>query len=105
MLGKIWEIYATQQLLAALGQGVVSQLGKVHQAGAPFPSAEHLDQWLAAWESIADVPKAQEFALPLRLLRVGIAFLKTGGTDHSVLLTLTKPERKILQQALGMASG
>jgi hypothetical protein len=39
----------------------------------------------------------------VRLLRTGIDYVKAGGKDPGILLTLTSPERAILQQALGLA--
>jgi hypothetical protein len=59
-----------------------------------------LDQWLACWESAASEHKAMR--LPLRLLRVGIDYLKTQPRDEGVLLQLPKEERALARQALGL---
>ncbi len=75
-------------------------IGTVFSKGAPWPSADNLDQWLAAWAAVAG--DVAEFKLPMRLLRTGIAFIKAGGNDHGVLLSLTSIERSILRQALGL---
>jgi hypothetical protein len=40
--------------------------------------------------------------LPLRLLKVGIAYLKTQPRDETVLLQLLKEERALVRQALGL---
>ena len=100
-IGKMVKCYQTYQLLPNLGDGLIRHLGKVFRVGEPFPSSDNLRQWLAAWEQAAG--DLDEFRLPLRLLRVGIDFVISGGKDHGILLTLTSPEREILKQALGVS--
>ena len=85
-----------------LGCGVVGYFVGVYKEGKPFPNSEDLDAWQQALESVAE--GKEDFALPLRLIRTGIAFIKQGGTDESILLTLTTPEREILRQALGLSN-
>jgi hypothetical protein len=40
--------------------------------------------------------------IPLRLLKVGIAYLKTQPRDETVLLELPKEERLLVREALGL---
>jgi hypothetical protein len=59
-----------------------------------------LDQWLSGWETAsAGHPPMQ---LALRLLRVGIAYLKSEPRSESVLLDLPREERSLVRQALGL---
>lgn len=99
--GSIYSLYAKHAAEALLGEALVKDLGAVFRAGAPWPSADNLDQWLAAWQRAAG--DAPEFKLPLRLLRTGIEFVKSGGKEEGILLDLTSPERSILRQALGLS--
>ncbi len=99
------ELFSTCQKhdkLIMLGCGVVGYFVGVYKEGKPFPNSEDLDAWQQALESVAE--GKEDFALPLRLIRTGIAFIKQGGTDESILLTLTTPEREILRQALGLSN-
>lgn len=98
---KIVEIYQNHDALLHLGTVIVNHLGEVYQKRAPFPSSDNLSQWLAAWEETTG--DLDEFRLPLRLLRVGIDFVISGGKDAGILLTLTSPEREILKQSLGIS--
>ncbi len=93
--------YARHQALSLLGEGLIRHLGKLFQKGEPFPSTDNLSQWLEAWErGAAGEP---DFQLSLRLLRVGIGFVQSGGRDLTVLLDVPSVERSILRQALGLA--
>lgn len=93
-------LYAKYSATAVLGEALVKHLGSLFAKGEPWPSADNLDQWLTAWEQAAgDGP---DFKLPLRLLRIGIEFIKSGGKDQGILLTLTSPERSLLRQAFGL---
>ena len=86
--------------LPGLGEAVVQHIGDVFRRGVPFPSADNLEGWAAAWELAAgNVP---DFRLSMRLLRTGINFVRAGGKDPGTLLVLTSPERAILEQALGL---
>jgi len=94
-------LYKKHQALSVLGEGIVKHIGSVFRAGEPFPSADNLDQWASAWEQAA--ASVDEFRLSLRLLRTGVDFVKAGGKDPGILLSLTAAERQILKQALGLA--
>lgn len=100
--GAIYSLYAKHAAEALLGEALVKHLGAVFSEGAPWPSAENLDQWFAAWQVAAG--DAPEFKLPLRLLRTGVEFVKSGGKEEGILLDLTSPERSVLRQALGLQS-
>lgn len=96
-------IYARHQALPMLGDAVIQHIGGLFRAGRPWPSTDNLEQWALAWEqAAASVP---DFRLSVRLLRCGVDFLKSGGEDPGVLLTLTSVERSILNQALGLEEG
>jgi DNA-binding transcriptional ArsR family regulator len=99
-VAEIIRTYARYQALPSLGEGLIRHIGKLFQKGAPFPSTDNLVQWQRAWEQGA--AGEANFQLPLRLLRVGIAFVSTGGADPTVLLELAAVERSILRQALGL---
>jgi DNA-binding transcriptional ArsR family regulator len=92
--------YARYQALPSLGEGLIRHIGNLFRKGAPFPSTDNLVQWQRAWEQGA--AGDADFQLPLRLLRVGIAFVSKGGADPTVLLELAAVERSILRQALGL---
>lgn len=98
--GTFYRIYAKRSAQAVLGEALVKHLGAVFRSGAPWPSVDNLDQWLAAWQQAAG--DAPEFKLPLRLLRVEIDFIKSGGRDEGILLDLTSTERSLVMQALGL---
>ena len=83
-----------------LGDALVKHLGELFAKGEPWPASDNLDQWMAAWQQASS--DAADLKLPLRLLRIGIDFIKSGGKDHGVLLNLTSPERSLLRQALGL---
>ena len=99
---KLLRIYAGHNSLAVLGEAVIQHVGTVYRSGAPFPSTDNLEGWASAWEQAAG--SEPDFRLSVRLLRTGIDFVKSGGKDRGILLTLTSPERAILQQALGLAA-
>ncbi|MEQ1850751.1 MAG: MarR family transcriptional regulator [Chthoniobacteraceae bacterium] len=98
---ELLRIYGEHQALPVLGEAVVQHIGSVFRAGEPFPSADNLEGWVAAWEQAAE--SEPDFRLSVRLLRTGIDYVKAGGKDPGILLTLTSPERAILEQALGLA--
>jgi hypothetical protein len=93
--------YGAHEALAVLGGALVLHISRVFRSGPPFPSTDNLEGWASAWEQAAQ--SAPDFRLSVRLLRTGIDFVKSGGTDPGILLTLTSPERAILEQALGLA--
>jgi hypothetical protein len=82
-VAELFRIYCRYQALPSLGEGLIRHMGKLFQKGAPFPSTD--------------------IQLSLRLLRVGIAFVQSGGRDLTVLLEVPSVERSILRQALGLA--
>lgn len=100
-IGRMVELYQNHSILQNLGQGLLRHLGEVFCISSVFPSSDNLRQWLSAWEQAAG--DLDEIRLPLRLMRVGIELMISGGKDHGILLTLTKPERDILKQALGIS--
>lgn len=100
-VAAILRAYDKHKALPVLGEAVVQHIGSVFRAGEPFPSADNLEGWASAWEQAAE--SVPDFRLSVRLLRTGIDYVKAGGKDPGILLTLTSPERAILQQALGLA--
>ena len=94
--------YRDHNALSVLGEAVVQHIGSVFRAGESFPSADNLEGWVLGWEQAAE--RVPDFRLSVRLLRTGIDFVKAGGKDLGMLLTLTSPERAILEQALGLAN-
>lgn len=93
--------YDKHMALPVLGEAVIQHIGNVFRSGEPYPSADNLEGWAFVWERAAK--NTPDFRLSLRLLRTGIDFVKTGGKDLGILLSLTAPERAILKQALGLA--
>ncbi len=102
-MAQLFEVFRNHQGLAVLGEGLVSHIGSVFRAGAPFPSSDNLEQWASAWEKAGE--GVDDFGLSLRLLRTGVEFVKAGGKDTGILLSLLAPERRILEQALGLGKG
>jgi tetratricopeptide (TPR) repeat protein len=96
--GELIALHATRDSLAILGNALVRHLAKL---GESLLSGKGLDEWLAGWEAAgAEHP---DMRLPLRLMRVGIAYLKTKPRDEGVLLDLQSEERRLVRQALGLA--
>ena len=96
------DVYQNNGKLLTLGFGIINHLGSLYREKKAVPPSETLEAWYQCWEEASE--GAEELALPLRLMRTGIDFLKQGGTDESILLTLTSPEREILRQALGLSN-
>jgi len=90
-------LYAECKCLPHLGDALVRHLARLAQS--PLNNAG-LDQWRAAWEFAAS--RYREMCIPLRLLKVGIAYLKTQPRDETVLLELPKEERLLVREALGL---
>lgn len=101
-VSELVRIYANHQALPTLGDAVAQHVGRIFRAGEPFPSTDNLEGWASAWEKAAE--GWPDFRLSVRLLRTGIDFVKAGGKDPGVLLTLISPEREILRKALGLAN-
>lgn len=84
--------------LTELGEAAVKHLHAI--AASPLNHAAW-DAWVGAWEAAqAALPDKErdKLDIPLRLLRAGIAWLKT--KDEGKLLTLPREERRILREAL-----
>ncbi len=96
-LAESAKLYAENDSLPHLGDALVRHL--THLAKSPLNSAG-LDQWLAGCERATSQHAAMR--LPVRLLSVGIAYLKTQPRDETVLLQLPKEERTLVRQALGL---
>lgn len=88
--------------LTQLGEAAVKHLPTI--AASPLNHAAW-DAWVDAWEAArAALPEKErdQLDIPLRLLRAGIAWLKT--KDEGELLTLPREERRILREALGLSA-
>jgi tetratricopeptide (TPR) repeat protein len=96
-LAQAVRIYTEHDSLSHLGDALVRHLA--HLAESPLNSAG-LDQWLVSWERATSQHAAMR--LPLRLVGIGIAYLKTQPRDETVLLQLPKEERTLVRQALGL---
>ena len=99
-VSELLDLYGRYQALSVLGEGLIKHIGSVFRSGKLFKPADNLDQWALAWEQAS--VSLDEFKLPLRLLKTGINFIKTGGKDTGALLDLTFTERQILHQAFGL---
>jgi tetratricopeptide (TPR) repeat protein/energy-coupling factor transporter ATP-binding protein EcfA2 len=96
-LATLAGVCAEHGCIANLGDAFVRHLAKL--ANSPLSSAG-LDQWLNGWES--ETSRHPAMQLPLRLVRTGIAYLKTQPREETVLLQLPKEERTLVRQALGL---
>ena len=86
--------------LTQLGEAAVKHLPTI--ANSPLNHAAW-DAWVGAWEAArAALPEKDrdQLDIPLRLLRAGIAWLKTKDDAH--LLTLLREERRLLREALNL---
>lgn len=86
--------------LTQFGEAAVKHLPTL--ADSPLNHAAW-DAWVSAWESAqASLPEddRDQLDIPLRLLRTGVAWLKT--KEDGKLLTLPREERSILRQALNL---
>lgn len=81
------------KLLSALGEPLVEHLSELR--GKSLDPAG-LDAWVAGWEKLGG--EYEEMAIPLRMLRVGVEWIKT--KDEGSLLGLAKEERAVVRQAL-----
>jgi tetratricopeptide (TPR) repeat protein len=96
-LATLYGLCAEHDCIANLGDAFVRHLAKL--ADSPLSSAG-FDQWLSGWKS--ETSRHPVMQLPLRLVRTGIAYLKTQPRDETVLLQLPKEERTLVRQALGL---
>ena len=96
-LAETVKLYAEHNALSALGDALVRHLAELKES---VLNSEGLDKWLMSWESAASENPAMQ--LPVRLLRGGIAYLKTSPRDEGVLLQLPAEERSLVRQALAL---
>lgn len=97
---QLVDIYTASRALPNLGEALIKNLGAIHRSKNPAPNADNLEQWFIAWQKASSEESGLE--LPLRILRAGINFLKSGAKDRALLLDLNSEERVILKQALGI---
>lgn len=101
LLSEFTGHFARFGALTQLGETAVRHLPKI--AASPLNHAAW-DAWVGAWEAAqAALPESDRATLdiPLRLLRTGVAWLKT--KDEAHLLSLLSEERRLLREALGLA--
>jgi energy-coupling factor transporter ATP-binding protein EcfA2 len=80
--------------LLALTEELINLLGVYLLSTEEIES--DLELWAAEWEAaLSPYPEA---SISLRIFRTGIEFLKSGGVECSVLLSLHQEERRILEQ-------
>lgn len=94
-------VYDLHNALPVLGDAVVTHVGRIFRAGSPFPATDNLEGWALAWEEAA--VGFPDFGLAMRLLRTGVDYVKAGGKEPGVLLSLSSTERAIVEQALGLS--
>ncbi len=94
------KVYGLHDALAVLGEAVVKHVGQIFRAGQPYPATDNLEGWALAWEEAA--VRFPDFRLSMRLLRTGVDYVKAGGKEPGVLLSLPSTERAIIEQALGL---
>jgi tetratricopeptide (TPR) repeat protein len=100
IITKLLRLYEQYEALPLLSEALIQHIGDIFRFSKPLPSTDNLEQWAAGWErAAATVP---DFSLSLRLLRTGVEFVKSGGKDPGILLTLNAVERAILLQVLGL---
>ncbi len=102
-VGRLVSAYQTAGIAARMGDGLVRSLAKLD---AKMLSGDALAAWGEVWrEAAAGIP---ELELPLRIFEVGLRYLVTvsrdGSGDRRVLLDLLDPDRRILEQALGLTA-
>lgn len=90
------DIYAKQDVLPALAQGVVLN---IHNMMPPMVSDEAARTWRDVWRGVAE--GREELALPVRLLDAAVRYRET--KDQRVLLELPAEERAVLEEALQKA--
>lgn len=100
LLTEFTDLFARFGGLTQLGEAAVKHLPVI--ANSPLNHAAW-DAWVGAWEAArTSQPESDrdKLDIPLRLLRAGIAWLKTKDDAH--LLTLLREERRILREALNL---
>ncbi|QSA99653.1 tetratricopeptide repeat protein [Methylomonas sp. EFPC1] len=99
-IAELAQIFVQFDASNYLGEALIRHLGNLHRDPEETPSPDNLEQWYSAWEAAG--AGCEALKLPLRLLRTGIDFLKTGAQDRSVLLDLNQEERQILAQTFDL---
>ncbi len=100
-VAELLRVYGLHNALSVLGEAVVKHVGRIFRAGHPFPATDNLEGWALAWEEAA--VSFPDFSLSVRLLRAGVDYVKAGGKEPGVLLSLPSTERAIVEQALGLS--
>ena len=90
------KVYMDNSLILELVEELIAHLGILLREGGCLPENEILEGWATEWE--AALSSYPEVSISLRIFRTGIEFLKAGGEDRSVLLSLHQEERRILEQ-------
>ncbi len=99
-VNEIIQLYVQyKSALPFLAKSLIELVGVLYKM-EKIPSPENLDSWLTAWQEATK--NITELSVAMRILKVGITFLKTGGKDETTLFELTETERNILRQALGL---
>ena len=93
-------VYRDNDAIPQLGEALTGHLGSLCALAADPPSSDALERWASVWEDAGEDIDA--LRLPLRILRTGIDFLKSGGRNRGILLDLNQEERRILEQALNL---
>lgn len=99
-IAELAQVFEQCHASTYLGEALIHHLGSLHRDPDETPSPDNLAQWCSAWEAAGACSEALK--LPLRLLRTGIDFLKTGAKGRSVLLNLNQEERQVLVQTFGL---
>ncbi|MGY6277026.1 ArsR family transcriptional regulator [Methylomonas sp. MgM2] len=99
-IAELARVFEQHKASNYLGEALIRHLGAILRNPDETPSPDNLEHWYSAWEAAGAGREALK--LPLRIMRTGIDFLKTGARDHSVLLDLNQEERQILLQAFGI---
>jgi tetratricopeptide (TPR) repeat protein len=87
--------FSSYRALPQLGEALVrhlSALAKSQRAHSGF------DAWIDCWKRASH--DHDDMEIPLRLLQVGISYVKTG--DEGALLALASEERRIIREALNL---
>ncbi|WP_089936480.1 tetratricopeptide repeat protein [Candidatus Entotheonella palauensis] len=92
---ELISIYSDHNHLPRLGDGLVRSLTEID---TEMLSEKALNAWRDIW--LEEGAGHLELGIPLRIFKVGIAYLST--PDERVLLDLVSTERAILRQALGL---
>lgn len=99
-IAELAQVFEQHHASNYLGEALVRHLGDIHRDPEETPNPDNLEQWCSAWEAAGT--NSDALKLPLRLLRTGIDFLKTGAQDRSILLDLNQEERQLLAQTFAI---